>query len=140
MSELKFESGLKVYRVNDACDIAFNPTDDSFIERLYAVFSELDAKQEQRKAEIAKNADTKEIFELARRYDTEMREMIDGLFDAPVCEKVFGNMSTGALAGGFPVWANLLLAIMDEVDASFVQEQKMTNSRVTKYTSKYKAK
>lgn len=140
MSELKFESGLKVYRVNDACDISFNPTDDNFITKLYAVFSELDKKQESRKAEIAKNADTKEIFALARRYDKEMREMIDGLFDAPVCEKVFGSMSTGALAGGFPVWANLLLAVMDEIDTSFVQEQNLTNARVTKYTSRYQKK
>lgn len=140
MSELKFDSGLKTFRVNDRCDISFNPTDNNFITRLYEVFEELDKKQENRKAEISRHQNTKEIFAVARKYDGEMREMIDDLFGESVCETVFGDMSTFALAGGLPVWANFLLAVMDEVDTSFAREQSLTNSRVSKYTNKYTRK
>lgn len=140
MAELNFDSGLKTFRVNDRCDISFNPTDNNFVTRLYSVFEELDKKQEKRKAEISQHKNTKEIFAVARKYDEEMREMIDDLFVEPICETVFGDMSTFALAGGLPVWANFLLAVMDEVDTSFAREQSLTNSRVSKYTNKYARK
>ena len=81
-------------------------------------------------------ADKKEIFAVAKEMDSEMREIIDSVF-GPVSESLFGSMSTYALAGGLPVWANFFLAVMDEVDTTFAREQKATNPRVQKYTAKY---
>ena len=46
-------------------------------------------------------------------------------------------MSIYAIADGLPIWANLMLAIIDEFDASFVAEKKKTNPRIQKYTKKY---
>lgn len=138
MKELTFETGLVTYSLNDKCEISFNPTDSNFVERLFSAFDDLDKKQESYKAQIEKMADKRQIFDFARERDAEMREVIDGVFDAPVSDAVFGGMNVYAMAGGLPVWSNLLLAIMDEIDTTFAREQKATNSRIAKYTAKYK--
>lgn len=137
MPELKFETGLVSYRLNDACEVRFNPTDSDFVERLFNAFDTLDKKQDGYKAEIEKISDKREIFNIARKRDAEMREIIDGIFAAPVCDALFGTMNVYAVANGLPVWCNLMLAVMDEIDTSFAREQKLTNPRVQKYTAKY---
>lgn len=140
MKELNFETGLVTYDLNGKCEVSFNPTDSNFVERLYTAFEELDKKQEGYKAQVDKMADKKEIFEFARERDAEMRTIIDGVFDAPVSDALFGGMNVYAVAGGLPVWCNLMLAVMDESDTTFAREQKSTNSRIAKYTAKYKRK
>lgn len=137
MKELNFDSGLVSYSLNGKCEVSFNPTDSNFVERLFKTFNELDKKQEAYKAEVEKISDKKEIFEIARKRDAEMRAMVDEAIGSPVCDSLFGDMNIYALANGLPVWCNLMLAIMDEVDTSFAREQKLTNPRIAKYTSKY---
>ena len=137
MKELSFETGLVSYSLNGKFEVAFNPTDSNFAEKLFSSFEELDKKQEGYKAQIEKMANKREIFDFARERDSEMRAIIDGIFDAPVSDAVFGEMNVYAMAGGLPVWCNLLLAIMDEIDTTFAREQKATNPRIAKYTAKY---
>lgn len=139
MKDLNFETGLVTYNLNGAFQLTFNPTDSEYIERIYNTFSVLDEKKDEYEEEI-KQAAQNEIFAICRRRDAEMRELIDEALGAPVCEAVFGNMNINALADGLPVWANLLLAVMDEMDNSFAREQKRTNPRVAKYTAKYSKK
>lgn len=97
----------------------------------------MDKKQEAYKTEISKVGDNREIFDIARRRDEEMRELIDGVFERPVCRDLFGGMNVYAMADGLPVWCNFLLTVMDEVDTTFAREQKLTNPRIQKYTAKY---
>lgn len=137
MKELIFDSGLVTYSINGKCEVTFNPTDSNFAERLYAAFEELDRKQEAYKAEIEKRANKKEIFDLARELDTEMRGIIDGLFEIPISDTLFGGMNVYAIANGLPVWCNLMMAVMDEIDTTLSKEQKLTNPRISKYTAKY---
>lgn len=137
MKELNFDTGLVSYDLNGKVEVTFNPSDSNFVERLYSAFEGLDKKQEGYKATIEKMADKKEIFEFARERDAEMREIIDGLFCVPVSEALFGGMNVYALANGLPVWCNLMLAVMDEVDSTYAREQKATNPRIAKYTAKY---
>ena len=137
MSELNFETGLVTYNLNGVCEVRVNPTDSDFVERLFNAFDTLDKKQDRYKEEIDKIADKKEIFQIARERDAEMRGIIDSLFDAPVCDALFGKMNVYAVADGLPVWCNLMLAVMDEIDTTFSREQKRTNPRVAKYTAKY---
>jgi hypothetical protein len=137
MKELNFESGLVTYSLNGKCEVIFNPSDSNFVERLYSAFEDLDKKQEGYKATIEKMANKREIFEFARERDSEMREIIDGLFGVPVSDALFGGMNVYALANGLPVWCNLMLAVMDEVDSTYAREQKATNPRIAKYTAKY---
>ena len=134
---LSFESGLVTYNINGKCQVSFNPTDSNFVERLYLAFEDLDKKQESYKTQVEKLADKREIFDFARERDVEMRQVIDGLFDAPVSDSLFGGMSVYAVAGGLPVGCNLMLAVMDEIDTTFSREQKATNPRIAKYTEKY---
>lgn len=137
MPELMFATGLVVFSVNGQTEITFNPTDSAFVERLFQAFDTLDKKQEAYKEEISRIGDKREIFEIARRRDAEMRELIDAVFGQPVCEGIFGGMNVYALADGLPVWCNFLLAVMDEIDTTFAKEQKATNPRIAKYTAKY---
>lgn len=136
MADILFDSGLVEYNLNGKCKVTFNPTDMSFIERIFSVFDTLDEKQEAYKADID-GKDGKEIFDIARQMDTEMREIIDSVFGEDVCEPLFGEMSVYAVASGLPIWANLFLAIMDEMDSAFAREKKLTNPRIQKYTAKY---
>lgn len=138
--ELNFATGVQEYTVhgvNGDVVIRFNPTDGEFVQRLYRAFETLDKKQDAYNEEIRKCGDRVEIFEIARRRSDEMREIIDGIFEEPICGKVFGRMNLYALSDGLHVWANFLLALMDETDSAFAREQKATNPRLKKYTDKY---
>lgn len=137
MAEMKFENGLIDYTINGACTVCFNPTDSEFVEKLFDCFDDLDKKQTQYRNDIEKCADKKQVFEMARKRDREMREMIDGILGERVCDKLFGSMNVYALADGLPVWCNLMFAIMDECDGAFAREQMRTNPRITKYTKKH---
>lgn len=137
MKDLNFDSGLVTYSLNGKCEVSFNPTDSNFVERLYTAFEELDKKQEGYKAQIEKMANKREIFDFARERDAEMRAIIDGVLDVPVSDAVFGGMNVYAVANGLPVWCNLMLAIMDEVDSAYAREQKAMNPKIAKYTAKY---
>lgn len=42
------------------------------------------------------------------------------------------------MADGLPVWCNLVLAVMDEVNAAAQRERKRIDPRLAKFTAKYK--
>lgn len=137
MKELNINTGITTYSINGKSETAFNPTDSNFVEGLFVAFNELDKKQEAYREEVSKLTDKREIFRVARERDREMREILDNALGADTCNRVFGSMNTYAMADGLPVWANLMLAIIDEIDTAFAAEQKKTNPRIAKYTSKY---
>lgn len=139
MNTLNFDTGVVTFLVNDKAEISFNPTDSNFVERLFRTFDDLDKRQDAYKEKVSKIGNKREIFEVARRLDQEMREMIDGIFQKPVCEDLFGGMNVYALADGLPVWCNFLLVVIDQIDTTFAREQKATNPRIAKYTAKYHA-
>lgn len=137
MKELNFETGLQTFSFNGKVEVAFNPTDVVFVEKLFNTYDTLDKKQDEYKAETERVGQNKEIFEIARKRDAEMRELINDVFGEDICTPIFGHMNVYAMADGLPVWANLLLAVMDEIDTTFAREQKATNPRIAKYTKKY---
>lgn len=140
MKELSFDTGLVTFSLNGAAELSFNPTDAAFVERIYNTFDALDKKQDEYKAEAEKATGKREIFDVARKWDAEMRGMIDESLGVPVCDALFGSMNVYAMADGLPVWANLMLSILDQVDDSFAKEHGKTNGRIAKYTSKYNRK
>ena len=141
MSEAKvlsFETGVKEYRLNDACSVRFNPTDTFFAERVFNTFDILEKKREGYHEQAKKMADTREIFDFMRERDKELRELIDGVFGVPVCDATYEGVNiVTAMSGGFPVWVNLFFAVIDELDTAFAREQKLTNPRIQKYMAKY---
>ena len=133
---IRFDNGLKEYSLNDAVTVRFNPTDMNFIQRVYDAFERMDKRQEAYRAEVDK-VDNRKVFDLANRYDAEIRDEINGIFDFDVCTPLFGTMSVNTLADGLPIWANLFFAIIDTFEGAFAEEKKKTNPRIKKYTAKY---
>lgn len=137
MAELKFDSGVKEYTVNGKRVVSFNPTDVHFARKVYRVFEQMDEKQGEYES-AAKNTDNVgAFFAVYERIDTEIRAMLDETLGEGVSDAVFGATSVMALSGGLPLWANLLLAIMDEMDESVSREIKLSDERLAKYAKKY---
>jgi hypothetical protein len=67
-----------------------------------------------------------------------MRKLLDEFFGTPVCDGLFGSMNLFASANGLPVWANLLLALTEEVEGAMQGELTAREKRIAKYTEKYK--
>ena len=137
MKNLSFSDGLEEYSLNDRVTVRFNPTDASFLERLSELFSRLDALQEE-VSTLQDSTPEEEVFPLAKSLDARMRDLLDGFFGTTVCEPLFGSMNLCASAGGLPVWANLLLALTEEVESAMQGELSAREARIAKYTEKYK--
>ena len=137
MKQLCFSDGLEEYTLNARVTVRFNPTDASFLERLAALYEKLDALQEE-VLSLQESTPEEEVFPLARSLDARMRELLDEFFGVPVCEPLFGTMNLFASAGGLPVWANLLLALSEEVESAMQGELTAREARIAKYTEKYR--
>ena len=138
MKSLSFSDGNQDYRLNDRVMVRFNPTDLVFLERVSSAFEKLDAIQEEVRASRETITDEREVFPLARDLDAKMRSILNELFSEDICTPLFGSMNLFASSGGLPVWANLMLAITEEVQKSMQDELQQREQRIAKYVSKYK--
>ena len=138
MKSLTFDSGIEEYDLDGKVSVKFNPTDVAFLEKLSDSFASLDLIQEEVKLSQEEITDEKDVFNLAKNLDQKMRDIINALFGQDVCTPLFGEMNLFASAGGLPVWANLMLAVADEVQNSMQGELKKREARIRKYTDKYK--
>ena len=139
MREISISTGSETFKVNGGHEISFNPADIGFAKKLFDTFDELAKRQDDLKLENqAYQNDSKKLFAIANARDTEMRNKIDTLFGQGTSEGVFGNLSTYAIADGFPLWANFLFAVIDTMDESIAVEQAKAKPRVDKYLKKYK--
>lgn len=134
MRELSFDTGLQEYRFNDRCTVCFNPADPAFADRIYTAFDALREKQEKKGTE---NLTTEETFVYLRELDTEMREVINGVFEQEVCKPLFGSTSLYASAGGYPLWMKFMLTVIDELDEAIKREKAFHSEKLSKYTKKY---
>ena len=139
MKSLSFETGIIEYDLGGKVIVRFNPTDVSFLEKLSDSFQYLDLIQEEIKLSKEEVTDEKDVYNLAKNLDGKMRDIINALFGQDVCTPLFGEMNLFSSAGGLPVWANLMLAIADEVQVSMQGELKQREARIRKYTEKYHA-
>ncbi len=138
MKNLTFTDGLEEYLLAGKVAVSFNPTDMNFLERLSRAVSELDALQEEVRLTREKITDDREVFPIARELDGKMRGILNDLFGKEICEPLFGGMNLFASSGGLPVWANLMLAITDEVQSALRGELAAREQRIAKYIDKYK--
>lgn len=133
MAELRIDTGVVNYDLNGKCTVSFNPTDAAFFQRIYDTFAEMDKED----TNFRETEDTKERFEIMRAADLRMRQKIDSVLDAPVCDSLFGQINVFAMSDGLPLWCNLMLTIMEECNSAIAREQMRTNPRIAKYTAKY---
>lgn len=143
---LSFDNGLVSFEVNGIPDaVRFNPTDTDFFRRLYDTFEDIDRLCEQYKLRIntIDANDPKAQYNLIVELDKDIANRIDTVFGDPgLSERIFTidglSISPNALAGGLPIWANFLLAILDEREDSFKEQEKLLKPRMEKYLKKYR--
>ena len=134
---IRLDTGVKEFTINDAVTVRFAPTDMTFIEKVYNALEAMDKKQEAFNKSIEGVKDA-EIFKAARRFDEEARAEINGVFGVDICTPIMGDMNVITLANGFPAWANILLAIIEQFEGDFAEQKKHSSARLAKYTAKYK--
>ena len=78
------------------------------------------------------------MFPIVRELGTRMRDVMNELFGDDVCAPLFGSVNLFASSGGLPLWANLMLAITDEVQSAMKGELDQREKRIAKYVEKYK--
>ena len=131
-----FDTGVKTFVLNDTTEIRFNPTSVAFMEKIQNATNELNAIHER----FAKEVENIGAYKALKNADEEMRPVLDGLFGDDFCAKVFppDEMYLLDIAGGFPVWANVVMAIVDKMDDSLKEEKTLIDKRIRKYSAKYK--
>lgn len=139
MKELQFDTGLVTYNVNGSCEITFNPGDIGFVKKLFDLFDRLSGRQEDSEKLSDEELSGRELFAITDKMDAEMRGDIDALFGEGVSNALFPNVSVFALAGGFPLWANFCMAVIDEIDGNLSEEEQKARARVDKYMKKYRS-
>lgn len=138
MTELNF-TVKQEHRINGV-PVFFNPTDMSFAEKLYNTFDAAENIQNDYKKKSADAAEPEQVFALMRELDTNIRFLIDTLFDDNVSGRIFGAVNVYALSDGLPLWVNLFMSIIDLMDDTFTAEKEKGDPRLAKYREKYKQK
>lgn len=136
--ELNFANGVQSYTVNGV-EGAFrlNPSDAEMLRKIYLALKDLEEKQKKQAEAREESGDIEAVLDRLHDLDQEMRGVLDGLFGDGLCEKIFGGMSLYALADGFPVWENFLLAVIDLFDDSMKREAALSDKRIQKHVQKY---
>lgn len=135
-------SNVQEYNINDKAIIRFNPMDTGFVKRFLDACEEL-AKRQEAFGKEAEEAPAENFFPVAEKADSDMREIINGLFGEDICTPIFDKMSMTAISEGLPLWLNFMLAIMDEISDT-VEKVKASrierNPALAKYLSKFDKK
>ena len=97
---------MKTFDINEKIVVSIDPDSAEFAGRVFDTLSAVDKKQ--RRLIRAKGI----ASDLSKSTERSMRQQIDTLFNAPVCEAVFGADPIFALSGGCPLWFNLLEGII----------------------------
>lgn len=161
MKELKFDTGLVTYRVNGGAEIKFNPTDTEFAKKVLGIFQDLTDKQAEYRKLLGADTETTDmdkaledpeaakklndqadaILNAIDKMDRDMRAAIDYAFGVEgTADAVFGSASLYAYADGLPLWANFLIAVIDEMPASAEKQASLTDPRLRAHVGKYSAK
>lgn len=101
---------MKTFDINEKIVVSIDPDSAEFAGRVFDTLSAVDKKQ--RGLGRAKGIASADYYDLSKSTERSMRQQIDTLFNAPVCEAVFGADPIFALSGGCPLWFNLLEGII----------------------------
>lgn len=138
MLQLNHDTGIQEVSINGKVSVWLNLTDMDFLERVFNAFDAMDRQQERFQAAIKDEADAKNVFAIARTMDEEMREHINALFGDDICTPLYGKMNVYSMAGGLPVWCNLMLGLIENMDDTFTAEKKAANPKLQKYLERFK--
>lgn len=138
MAELKISTGLEEVRINDKVTVWLDFADADFVLKVAEAFDEMGAIHDKCTEIVSdKGTDIKAMSAAMKEADSGIREKINTLFGVDICTPVFGEKSIVSPADGLPRWCNLMLALVDEINAHLAEQQKKTAPRLDKYTAKY---
>lgn len=115
-------------------EIRFRPSDMRFIEKLH-VFQE---KVREIKPVTSPDMSIEDAITEAKRVDHELRSLVDGVFDSPVSDIVFGSSYAQTTVNGVPLVEQLLQAVLGIVEKSMKQESDNAKKRKAKYLNRYR--
>lgn len=136
MGELRFNTGVLVWNVNDTTEISFNPASQQFIERF------LDMMEKCLKINEAEDGkkdgkDRREAFRTGRKKDAEISAEIDGLFGDGKAAQLF-TWGPTAWADGVPVWFRFAMEILRVIKGEVTTQKAQTSSRLEEYMEMFK--
>lgn len=137
MKALSFDTGKTSYQVNGGIVISFDTGSRKFIQNFLETMDRIEQKyaQNEKKRESVQN-DGKALFALLDETEQVVRAETDRLFGEGASEGIWPEDPL-ALCSGLPAWLNFYLAVLDELDASIVEQQKTGSDRMDKYMAKY---
>lgn len=137
---LTFDSGVRTLELTDgkghSVEVTFNPFDVMTIGSIMDAAEKLD--EVQKRLSSFSSDDWRAVYNACMDADEEMRGILDGIFDVPICSALFPGQTVHSIGNGFPAWANLLCAVLDNMDTGLAAEKATAQSRIRKYSSKYK--
>lgn len=135
MSSISVGESLKEYDIN-GYPVKFDPTSRGFIKRFLAMLENISERYDvEEKAGLPEN--TAELFELLDAREEFVRSEIDKVFGAGASAGIFPGDPL-AKSGGLPLWLNLWLDILDELDNEVCNMESAGNEKLKLYMNKYK--
>ena len=135
--EITVDTGIREFNLGGKVSVWFNPSDVFFAERIFEAFRTLEDKQNEYTDRLRNIGEDPKIFQFGHELDKDMRERVNSIFGQDVVTPLIGDCNVYALAGGLPIWANILTAVLDVMDDTVKEETKKSKQRVGKYTNKY---
>lgn len=105
---------MKTFDINGKITVSFDPDDKEFAARVFDTLSTLNRLHGTFKRKCGQ-IEPREVYDLSVQTDSAMRQVIDTLFDMPVCGALFTDSTAYAAAGGSPLWFNLMEGIVNEL-------------------------
>ena len=144
MASIKISTGLKTYDIEDENghirgQISFNPSDMNFFERaqnlkdrVTEILDDVKVKQNEIKEEADVAAYISEV-------DKQIKQEVNTLFDSPnASDVVFGNQNCLNTLNGETFIERFLIAFTPIIQEAFMEEQKKSDARISKYTKQVK--
>lgn len=114
---------LKTFRVNDTCEITFDPLSREFAKKVARTFKYfrkyIDCEKVSKFSALEFDAANKEI-----------RGKIDELFGCPVCDNIFGDTNVLYVSGDRPLWFNFMNALIEEIDRYLTEEEQSMQRKI----------
>lgn len=135
--EITVDTGVKEFNIGGKVSVYFNPSDATFAQRIYDTFKDLETKQDEYIDKLEHIEEVPDILAFGKELDEEMRMKLNTVFGTDVVTPLIGDCNVYALAGGYPIWANLLTAVLNAMDETVKKETQKSKQKIEKYTNKY---
>lgn len=139
MATLNFKTNVKTYDINGDKNriISVNTTDYAILDRIKKSLKNIEKiADEYRTKTISNDDEANDLFVAA---DKRIREQINYIFGADVCDIVFGNVNCfSPCDDGSALFENFINAIVPEIRKDITEAQKKQSKHIEKYTAQAK--